>query len=456
MVIYIADRYGAVQTTASSDLPENKTLISDTMTDDLNSGVKTYECELIATDEIKAAAVAKNYVLADGQLYTIISDEYDNREQTISLYCEDAGLDLLNRVCGEVAKTSKTFEAWITSTLGSSSKSGWAYNFSGLDKTQQRMLEYTSTTSATERLLDILDNYDAEMYFTYDIEGLKWITRTINFTDARGQSEDIKSLYMNYDVEKITRKRNVEDLATVWVMYGKDKKPLKKLTGYASATKDIEKKGHTFQVVGNEVRCIDAIEKWTSSLDKDGRVVQYKYTNYSGATACINYAVREMCKIVDPVTTYEVALRNIYDGAQCGDQVKVLDAHNNVLLQARILELTKSFVTGSASVKLGDFKALKSSKAELNVDAISQIFTLSITSSAGLVGNGSIETVLTVTLYLNGQTISSVDELPVGHLVWYEDGVVVSDTDPRISDSGFTFSTGVLTTGHTYKCALED
>ena len=72
MVIYIADRYGAVQTTASSDLPENKTLISDTMTDDLDSGVKTYECELIATDEIKAAAVTKNYVLADGQLYTII------------------------------------------------------------------------------------------------------------------------------------------------------------------------------------------------------------------------------------------------------------------------------------------------------------------------------------------------------------------------------------------------
>ena len=54
MVIYIADRYGVVQTTASSDLPENKTLISDTMTDDLDSGVKTYECELIATDEIKA------------------------------------------------------------------------------------------------------------------------------------------------------------------------------------------------------------------------------------------------------------------------------------------------------------------------------------------------------------------------------------------------------------------
>lgn len=456
MVIYIADRYGVVQTTASSDLPHNKTLLSDTMTDDLESGVKTYECELIATDEIKAAAVAKNYLLADGQLYTIISDEYDNLNQTINLYCEDAGLDLLNRVCGEVSKTSKTFEAWITNTLGSSSKSGWTYNFGGVDKSKTKSLEYTSATSATERLLDILDSYDAEMYFTYQIEGLKWITRTINFTEGRGQSEDIKSLYMNYDVEKITRKRNVEDLATVWIVYGKDKKPLKKLSGYASAAKDIEKKGHTFKVVGNEVRCIDAIEKWKSSLDKDGRVVQYKYTNYAGATACINYAVREMCKIVDPVITYEVSLRHIYDGAQCGDYVKILDAHNEILLKARILELKRSGVTGNASVKLGDFKALKSSKAELNVDAIAQIFTLSITSSAGLIGNGSISTTLTVTVYLNGSTIASAAELPVGHLVWYEDEVAIPDTDPRIRDDGFTFITGTLTTGHTYKCALED
>lgn len=458
MVIYIANRNSEVIATASSELPENKTLLSDQMVDNLDSGVKTFECELIATDEIKAAAVSHNYLLADGQLYTILSDEYDNLEQTISLYCEDAGLDLINRVCGEVSKTSKTFEAWVTNTLGSSSKSGWKYDFGGVDKTKTKSLEYTSASSATERLLDILDNYDAEMYFTYEIDGFKWVTRTINFTDARGESEHPHDLYMDYDVEKIRRKRDVEDLATVWVMYGKDKKPLKKLNGYATAEKNHTKKGHTFQVVGSEVRCTDAIEERRSALDKDGRIVKVKYTNYSGANACINYAVREMAKIVDPVTTYEVSLRHIYDGAQCGDIVRILDAHNEILLSARILEMKKSGITDDISVKLGDFKALKSSKAELNVDAVAQIFTLSITSSAGLVGNGSLMTVLTVTVYLNGSTISSAAELPndTMHLVWYEDGVQVADSDPRISDDGFTFTTGTITTGHTYKCELVD
>ena len=193
-----------------------------------------------------------------------------------------------------------------------------------------------------------------------------------------------------------------------------------------------------------------------AALDKDGRIVQTKYTEYSGAQACINYALREMVKIVDPVVTYEVTLRSIYDGAVCGDYVDILDAHNDILLRARIITLKRSGTTGQVTVTLGDYTALKSSKAELNVDAIAQIFTLSITSSAGLTAKNSISSTLTVTVYLNGSTISSAAELPVGHLVWYEDGVQVSSSDSRISNDGFTFTTGTLTAGHTYKCALED
>lgn len=456
MVIYIANRNSTVIASASSELPDNKTLVDDQMTDDLDSGVKTYECTLIATDELKDAAVSGNYLLADGQLYTIISDDYNNYDQTISLYCEDAGLDLLNMVCGEVSKSQKTFEQWVTATLGSSSSSGWTYNFSGVNKATKKTLEYTSTATATERLLDILNNYNAEMYFTYNIDGFKWVKRTINFTTARGNQNEIHNLYMEHDIEKIIRKRNVEDLATVWVMYGKDKKPLNKLSGYSGATKSYTKNGHKFTVTGSEVRCTDAITKWTSLLDKDGRIVQRKYTEYTGAQACINYAVSQMVKIVDPVINYEVSLRDIYDNAQCGDKVDVLDTHNDILLSARIIKLQKSFITGKTNVTLGEYTALKSSKAALNLEGLAQIFSLSITSDGGLVGKDSISSVLTVSVYLNGSVITSADELPVGHLVWYEDDEEIESSDPRISNDGFTFTTGTLTTGHTYRCALED
>ena len=456
MVIYFANRNSHVIATASSELPDNKTLISDNMTDDLDSGVKTYECTVIATDKLKEAAVSGNYLLADSQLYTIISDDYNNYDQTIDLYCEDAGLDLLNMICPEVAKTQKTFEQWVTSTLGSASSSGWTYNFSGLNKATKKTLEYTSATTATERLLDIINNYNAEMYFTYNIDGFNWIKRTINFTTARGNQNDVHALYMEHDIEKIIRKRNVEDLATVWVMYGKDKKPLNKLSGYSSATKNFTQNGHKFTVSGSEVRCTDAITKWTSALDKDGRIVQRKYTEYTSASSCISYAVREMVKIVDPVINYEVSLRDIYDNAQCGDKVNVLDTHNDILLSARIIKLQKSYITGKTNVTLGDYTALKSSKAALNIEGLAQIFSLSITSDVGLVAKDSISSVLTVTIYLNGSVITSADELPVGHLVWYEDGVEIPSSDIRIADDGFTFTTGTLTVGHTYKCVLEE
>lgn len=456
MVIYIVNRYSEVIATAASGLPGNSLIISDTTSDDLASGIKTFECTLFATPEIKAAAVSGNYLLADRQLYTIISDEYDNEDQTIDLYCEDAGLDLLNKIAGEVAKVSKKFYEWVVATLGSESSSGWKYDYSGVNKNEAKSLEYTSTATATQRLLDILDNYGAEMYFTYAIDGFKWLTRTIHFTKARGEQTDLHDLYMNYDVEKIIRKRNVENLATVWAMYGKDKKPLKSLTGYSTATKNFTKNGHTFTVSGSEVRCTDAINSWKSALDTDGRIVQVKTTDYEDATSCISYAIREMVKIVDPVITYEATLRNIYDGAQCGDKVRILDAHNDILLSARIITLKKSESAGSIQVTLGDFTALKSSKAELATAGMLQIYSLSITSDSGTIGTGQISTTLNVSVYLNGSTITSDAELPVGHLVWYEDNVQIADTDPRISNDGFTFTTGTLTTRHTYRCALED
>lgn len=455
MVIYIANRNSTIIASATSELPNNKTLLSDKFTDDLESGVKTYECTLMATEELKKNAVSGNYLLADGQLYTIISDDYNNLEQQIDLYCEDAGLDLLNRVVGEVAKTSKTLAGWVIATLGTSSASGWHYRYDGVSKNKRKTLEYTSATNATERLLDIISNYNAEMYFTYEIEGFEWIKRTINFTESRGVKKNPHSIYMDHDVEKIVKKRNIEDLATVWVMYGKDKKPLNKLSGYSSATKSYKRGGHTFSVVGSEIRCTDAIKKWKSVLDKDGKIVQKRYTDYASASTCISYAIREMVKIVDPVVTYEVTLRDIYAGAGCGDYVRVLDAHNDILLKARIINLEKSYVTGDVKVTLGDYTTLKSSKAELNVSDLMQIYTLSITSDSGIVGKGSISAVLTVTVYFNGSVITEAEELP-GSLVWYEDGVRLDASDPRITNDGFTFTTGTLTVGHTYKCALME
>lgn len=459
MVIYITNRTGDVLTLASTDLPNCALIIADNMTDEVSSGVKTYEVTLEATDAIRSYAIASNYLLADGTLYTIITSEYDNVERTVELYCEDAGLDLINRTCGSVAKTSKTFADWITNTLGNNS--GWTFRY-GIDKKQAKTLEYSSDQSAIERLHNILTSYGAEMYFTYTVDGLKSITRTINFVKKRGVKTGV-SLYAGKEISVIKKKESIEELATVWKMFGKDNKVLSNLTGYASATKNYPKGTkvgsltlqHDYDVTTNYVRCKTSINKWKSTLDTDGVIMQVKYTEYANAQDAINYALREMEKIVDTKTTYEATLVYLPDGLKCGDYINILDAHNAILLSARIIKLQHSYVTGLSEVELGNYATLKGSKAELN-QQVSQIYTLSITSSAGLVGKNSISTDLDVSIYLNGSVILSADELPSGHIVWYEDGVLVPDTDPRISSDGFRFSTGTLTQGHTYKCVLEE
>lgn len=458
MVIYIADRHGNILVTAATDLPNNQLIIDDKISDTIASGVKTFECSLRLTDELKEAAVSGNYVMAYDRPFMIVKSTLSTSTNTMELYCEDAGLSFINKIVGTVKKTSKTLRGWIEATLGTEGNSGWEYIFNTNDSTTKE-LEYTSESTALERLLNILSNYDLEMFFSYSIEGMLWAKKTINFTKKRGTDEHAHYLYMDKDISEIRREENILSLATVWKMYGSNKL-LENLSGYSSATKTITTANHKYQVVGSEVRCIDAIETWKSKLDTDGRIVQIKYTDYTDASKCISYAVREMDKIVDPIYTYEVTLINLPEGIECGDYVFILDSNSEIYVSARVLEWSYSETRGAKEAVLGDFIQLESSMADVDFSNYS-IYTLSITSNNGLVGNGSLSTTLSATVYYNGNSITTSTDLLQGSLNWYIDGLLVTnDSDPTsfpyVTDNGFTLQTGTITTGHTYVCRLEE
>ena len=458
MVIYISDRWGKILATAASDLPDNRTIIDDKLTDIVTSGVKTFECTLIATDELYEAAVTGNYLMVNDRPFTITKSTYLTSNNTIELYCEDAGLDFINKVVGTVKATEKTFKQWVEATLGTEEESGWTYNFNTAETTK-KTLEYTSEATALERLLDIIANYDVEMYFSYELQGFEWVRRTVNFVTLRGQSGSAHYLYIDKDISEIKREEDILNLSTVWIMYGANAKPLSKLKGYSSAPKNYTTDKHTYQVVGNELRCIDAIDAWRSKLDTDGRIVQAIYTEYNKATDCINYGVRAMDTIVDPVYTYEVALVKVPDNLECGDFVYVLDPQDNILVEARVLEYSISESTGAAEATLGDFAQLESSMADINYST--STYTISLISSNGLIGKGSLTTTIIATVYHNGEAITQQSDLAEGTLRWYVDGALVTnDSDPTtfpyIESGGFSLQTGTANTGHTYVCRLEE
>ena len=114
---------------------------------------------------------------------------------------------------------------------------------------------------------------------------------------------------MDKEVKSISKEESIVDLATVWQLYGKDKKALSQLTGYSTVAKSYPASGnrrHSYTVSGNQVICNEAVNEWKSKLDTDGKIVQAKYTEYTKAADLINYALREMEKIVEPLLTIEV------------------------------------------------------------------------------------------------------------------------------------------------------
>ena len=125
-----------------------------------------------------------------------------------------------------------------------------------------------------------------------------------------------------------------------------------------------------------------------------------------------------------------------------------------------MLEWSSSESQNIREATLGDFVTLESSMADIDFTKYS-IYTMSINSSNGLTGKGSLSTALSATVYHNGSAITQASDLKEGSLHWYMDGTeVTNDTDPTtfpyITDDGFTLQTGAITAGHTYTCRLED
>lgn len=457
MMIYIADRRGKVLTSAATDLPGDSAIRDDKITDDLSTGVKVFECTLMATPDLRLTAVPGNYVMAYERPFTIITSRFSTKNNTIELYCEDAGLDLINKVVGTVKATTKKLSEWIIQTLGSEEASGWKYNINITDSAET--LEYISEATAMERLLDILDNYDAELYFSYEIEGFEWVTRTINIVKKRGNSENIYNLHMNKEILSISEEQSVIDLANVYVIYGKDNKPLKSLEGYSSVAKSYpanESRMYSYEVVDNEVRCIDSINRWKTKLDSNGKIKQVKYTNYSKASNAIGYAIRMLEQIAEPVYSYEVEFLYLPDDIQCGDYVNVLDDSDNIFVKGRVLTLSRSETKQSIEATLGDFALLQGNMADIDFGTVS-MYSINVSSSNGTAASGEMSTELTATVWYNG---AKLEALFTGELKWYMDDIEVTNTDPTVfpyvTDGGFKLVTGALTEGHNFICRLED
>lgn len=377
MILYFADRHMNVLGQASTELPKGLYISDDLKTEEVEAGVATLEFTLNYTastrNDAKQYGSVGNYILRkngdEQEFYTIITSEENIFKQEVEIYAEDAGMDLLNETVGEY-KADKAYPAsYYVEKF--SDDSGFEIGINEVSN-YNRKLSWEGETTASERILSVATQFDAEVSYTFEIDRLKIKHKYINLHKKRGVDQG-RELRINREVKNILVKSSVEDLATALSVtggYPEDSETPINLKGYKYDDGDIYLSGST-------IYSRSAVAKWSRYLSEKGNgtghIVQtYTYDTLSQSELC-NRAVSKLKKIYDAAVSYEVELAYLPDGIKIGDTVNIVDDAGELYLSARIMKLESSICNDEYTATLGEYK-LKSSGISEKMESLAAQF----------------------------------------------------------------------------------
>lgn len=384
MILYFADKNYKILGTASTSLSGGYVITDDTKKEEVETGIATLDCTVAYTDDTRADIEswcrAGNYVLAyygkDDtadvdivNLFMITTTELSVLDYTIKFESEDSGLDLLNNLAKEYTGTEQMSAAdYINKVL---EKTGFRLrnnNVSALPK----KIEWTSTDTVTKRLADIAEKFDIEVTYGFSVKGLTVSDRWVDIADETGKDTKI-NLYINKEVNNITVKNTIENLATALYATGKDNLTL---VGFTIPEEDKEK--YQIDPDGNLVS-LEALTKWArvdySSKDSfSGNLYQKFESSDTNSQADLYKLTKEkLDSISDIETNYEIDIADLPQGVGIGDRVNIVDDAGNTYISGRILELETSVTDGTKKATLGEYVIKDSGISEL-VESLASSF----------------------------------------------------------------------------------
>lgn len=474
MIVYFADRNLNVLGQASTNLPDGLRIVDDLKSEDLESGTTNFECTIFydASEAAKVDEMVRpGYFLLrsnndENEFYTITETEKDSFDQSIRIYAEDGGLDLLNRV-------SPTYEASKAKTAAAYAAlfipAGWELGINETSGTKK--LKWDGESTATERLVSIANEFKCDLSYSFEIKQLVITHKYINFHKHRGDDEAKLQLSLDREIKRIITKKSTANMATALTVTGgtpSGKSTPITLKNYKYSYTD--KNGDEYVVDKNsgQMRNISAMRRCAGVLDVDGLILK-RYTYDTTNQAALAGAARaELQKMCNEEVNYEIEFSNL--DARIGDRVFIIDDKSEVYLDARILKLSRSVCSESVSATLGEY-VIKTSgitdrlseMAKALKDSFVSTSILTIASSSGTVfSDGAVTTTLSVVITCGSKTIRNISELYACYgddvkLIWFENGTRVLEADTRIADGGFTFNiNGEFEIGNTnYECRLE-
>lgn len=376
MILYFTDRHMNVLGQASTHLPEGLRVSDDLKTEEVEAGVATLEFTLNYTEKTRKEAsrygAVGNYILRkngeEEEFYTIITSEENVFKQEVEIYAEDAGMDLLNETVGAYAADKAYPASYYVEKF--SYDSGFEVGLNEVSNLN-RKLSWEGETTASERILSVATQFDAEVSYSFEIDRLRIRHKYINLHKKRG-TDSGRELRINREINNIIVKSSVEDLATALSVTGgypeESETPIT-LKGYKYDDGDIYLSGSTLY-------SRSAVAKWSRYLSEKGsgtgHIVQsYTYDTTSKSELC-NRAVSKLKKIYDAAVSYEVKLAYLPDGIRIGDTANIVDDAGELYLSARIMKLESSVANDEYTATLGDYKAKSSGISDKMVELAAQ------------------------------------------------------------------------------------
>lgn len=364
MIIYFADRRMNILGMASTKIKKGLRISDDTKVEDVETGVASLELwmafESDERSDIENMAAVGNYILRKNgdadEFYTIIDSELNVENHEMYMYCEDAGLDLLNEIVGAyTADQAYSVEYYIEKFAYDSGFEVGINEISNLTRT----LSWEGEATATERIDSVATQFDnAEISYSFEVENLAVTHKYINIHKQRGDDSGIK-LRLNKEINNITIKKSIANLATALSVSGGipegEENPIT-LNGYTYDDGD-------FYVDGTVLKSRNALELWSRYIwpdepqkeDDEGHIVKtYSYDTTSQSELC-NRAVSELKEACEIEVNYEVDIAMMPDGVKLGDTIDIVDKEGELYLSARILKLETSETQQSVKATIGDY-----------------------------------------------------------------------------------------------------
>ncbi len=433
MIIYFCDRQLNILGHASTTLPQGNRISQDKTLEDVDTGVNSFECILTWDDdtrsEIEQGIVAGNYILkqSDTQydsLYQIIETESDTKAQEISLYAEDAGLDLLNTLCPAVTLTNKTIDEMLTYFI----PNDWSINVQDAPTTTKSN-EWDGTSTCTERLRSVVGLWDCELYYSFRIEQLQVKEKILNVVQKRGLQEAIPQLRLNYDIDRIITKTSIADLVTALAVTGGTPEgsdtPIDLKNYTYNYTDPVTGDIYTVDKPTGQMRNLTAMDRWSSAIDQDGLWVGEYSFDTTDKSILAGQARAELQRLCYPAVNYEVDFATLPEDAQIGDRVNIIDDDGGLYLEARLLQIETCEADDTKTATIGEY-LLKASGISDKVQALAE-------EVAGL---ADITSTYTWVAYADDNTGSGISLNPAGKayigIAVNKDTPVVDITDPSV------------------------